>query len=102
MTAFRALRATPVLTAAAVALLSVAAGLNLAMFGLIDRAVLSPARHVADPARVFTLGFEIPDSPGRTDRNREARLTVHRAIQVSEKPARIRNAARCCRAQLNT
>lgn len=66
ITALRALRATPVLTGAAVALLSVAAGLNLAMFGLIDRAVLSPARHVADPSRVFTLGFEIPDTPGRT------------------------------------
>jgi predicted permease len=38
--------------------LAVAAGLNLAMFGLIDRALLSPPAHVNDPDTLFTLGFE--------------------------------------------
>ena len=37
--------------------LAIAVGLNLAMFSLIDRALLSPPAHVVDPARVFTLVF---------------------------------------------
>jgi hypothetical protein len=56
--AIRALRATPGPVVWAVVMLSVAVGLNLAMFGLIDRALLSPPSHVADPGRVFTVGFE--------------------------------------------
>src|SRR4030095_6437550 len=38
--------------------LAVAAGTNLAIFGLIDRALLSPPRFVTDPGRVMTLAFE--------------------------------------------
>jgi putative ABC transport system permease protein len=62
--ALRSLAATPITTGAAIVLLSVAVGLNLAMLGLIDRAILSPARHVAEPDRVCTLGFEVPVPPG--------------------------------------
>jgi putative ABC transport system permease protein len=32
--------------------------LNLAMFGLVDRALLSPPAHVVQPDRVFTVAFE--------------------------------------------
>ena len=53
-------------TAAAVVLtLAVAVGINLAMFGLIDRALLSPPAHVVNPERVFTLAF---GAPGDNDR----------------------------------
>ena len=37
--------------------MAVAVGINLAMLGLIDRALLSPPAYVADPARVFTVLF---------------------------------------------
>ncbi len=67
VTAFRSLAATPVPTLAAVATLAVAAGVNLAMFGLINRALLSPPAHVAGADRVFTVGFQVSDiaSEGR-------------------------------------
>ena len=64
--AVRALVATPVTTFATVLLLAVAVGANLAVFGLIDRAILTPTRHVVRPDRLFTLAFEVPNdaSPG--------------------------------------
>jgi predicted permease len=62
--AWRSLLATPAATMAAFVLLAVAVGLNLGIFGLIDRAILSPAAHVVEPERVFTMGFEIPARPG--------------------------------------
>jgi predicted permease len=55
--AFRALRATPVATGAAVVTLALAVGVNLAMFGLIDRALLSPPAHVTAPGQVFTMAL---------------------------------------------
>ena len=56
--AFRALGRAPGTAATAVLTLAVAVGLNLAMFGLIDRALLRPPAHVVDPGRVFTVAFE--------------------------------------------
>ncbi len=56
--ALRVLGRSPGTAAAAIVTLAVAVGLNLAMFGLIDRALLSPPAHVADASRVFTLAFE--------------------------------------------
>ena len=56
--AFRSLGRARGTAAAAVLTLAVAVGLNLAMFGLIDRALLSPPAHVPDAGRVFTLAFE--------------------------------------------
>jgi putative ABC transport system permease protein len=64
ITALRALRSTPLPVAAAIVTLAVAAGVNLAMLGLIDRALLSPPAGVADPGRVFTLGFHVPQERG--------------------------------------
>ena len=57
--------ATPVTTLATVVMLVVAVGANLAVFGLIDRAILTPARHVVRPDRLFTLAFAVPGNPGR-------------------------------------
>ena len=62
--AIRSLAATPVTTLATVVMLGVAVGANLAVFSLIDRAILTPARHVVRPDRLFTLAFAVPD-PGR-------------------------------------
>src|SRR5688572_16551857 len=58
--AVRGLAHAPGAAASAVLTLAVAVGLNLAMFGLIDRALLSPPAHVVDPDRVFTVEFEVP------------------------------------------
>ena len=63
--ALRSLVATPVTTLATVVMLAVAVGANLAVFGLIDRAILTPARHVVRPERLFTLSFSVPGNPGR-------------------------------------
>ena len=63
--AVRSLFATPVTTFATVLLLAVASGANLAVFGLIDRAILTPARHVAHPDRLFTLAFAAPGDAAR-------------------------------------
>ena len=65
LSAIRSLAATPVPVAAAIVTLAVAVGVNLAMFGLIDRAILSPAEHVVSPDRLFTIGIVPPESrPG--------------------------------------
>jgi len=63
--AARSLASTPVPVFAAILTLAVAVGVNLAMFGLIDRAVLSPAAHVVHPERLFTIGIVSPGAkPG--------------------------------------
>lgn len=63
--ATRSLVSTPVPVFAAIITLSVAVGVNLAVFGLIDRAVVSPAVGIAAPERLFTLGIIPPGSkPG--------------------------------------
>jgi putative ABC transport system permease protein len=63
--ATRSLAATPIPVLAAILTLAVAVGVNLAMFGLIDRAVLSPAAHVVSPDRLFTIGIVPPSAqPG--------------------------------------
>ena len=63
--ALRALGATPVTTLVTVVMLAVAVGANLAVFGLIDRAILTPARHVISADRLFTLAFEVPREAAR-------------------------------------
>ena len=60
LAATRSLAATPVPVLAAVVTLAVAVGVNLAMVGLIDRAMLSPASHVESPAQLFTIGIVPP------------------------------------------
>lgn len=65
LSATRSLAATPVPVVAAIITLAVAVGVNLAMFGLIDRAVISPAAHVVEPDALFTIGIVPPNAtPG--------------------------------------
>ena len=64
--ALRALVSTPVTTFVTVLLLAVAVGANLAVFGLIDRAILTPARAVVRPDRLFTLAFAVPGDAARS------------------------------------
>src|SRR5262245_24432439 len=56
--AVRGLVATPAPTITALVTLAVAIGINLAMLGLVQRALSGLPEHVADPSRLFTVGFE--------------------------------------------
>ena len=68
LSAIRSLRTTPGPVIAAVLTLAVASGVNLAMFGLIDRALLSAPAGIAGAERVFTLGFQPPGDPASAGR----------------------------------
>ena len=70
VSAIRALRSTPAPVGAAILTLALAIGMNAGMIGLIDRAILSPPEHVADPDRVVTLAFE------RGEGDERARMTT--------------------------
>ena len=64
------LRVSRGLLATAVLTLAGGIGMNAAMLGLVDRALLSPPRHVADPEELFLAVFE-----GETD-GRAFRMTT--------------------------
>jgi putative ABC transport system permease protein len=66
--AIRALTRSRVTVAIAVLTLAVASGVNLAMIGLVDRALLSPPPHIAGAERVFTVAFERKLENGRLAR----------------------------------
>src|SRR6476661_1396089 len=55
--AVRSLRRMPLLTSGAILTLAIGVGLNVAVFGLIDRALFAPPPQVAEPGRLFTLSF---------------------------------------------
>jgi len=57
LAAARSLLRMPLLTGGATLTLALAVGLNVAIFGLIDRALLSAPEGVHEPDRVFTLAF---------------------------------------------
>lgn len=54
----RTLCAAPAIPVATVVTVAAAVGINLAMLGLIDRALLSPPPHIVQSERVFTVTFE--------------------------------------------
>jgi putative ABC transport system permease protein len=65
VSALRSLRSRPATAAGAVLTLAIAAGINLAIFDLIDRALLSPPARVVNPGRVFSLAFQHSSPDGR-------------------------------------
>jgi predicted permease len=81
VTAVRSLVSTPVPSVAALVTLAAAVGLNLAMFGRIDRALLSPPSHVADPVRVFTAAFHGGDGEPDSARMISTSYVVFRGLQ---------------------
>jgi putative ABC transport system permease protein len=58
--ALRALKADALIVTAAVVTLAASIAINVAMFGLIDRALVSPPPHIARPDRLFSLTFQAP------------------------------------------
>jgi predicted permease len=81
VSALRSLRARPATAAAAVLTLAIAAGINLAMFDLIDRALLSPPARVVDPGRVFTLAFQHSSPDGQPIRMTTTSFVTFEAIR---------------------
>lgn len=79
--ALRSLRAAPAIPVAAVLTTSLAVAINLAMAGLIDRALLSPPAHVVDPQQVFTVGLEISSSSGEKNVAATASYLAFEAIR---------------------
>ena len=61
--AIRDLKTGSLSVMAAVMTLAIAIGMNVAMFSLIDRALVSPPKHVANPDRLFALSFRAPGEP---------------------------------------
>ena len=62
--AARGLRRAPAIPVAIILTTALAVGVNLAMVGLIDRALLSPPAHIIDPHRVFSIAFETTGPSG--------------------------------------
>lgn len=58
--AARSLRRMPLLVGGAILTLTLAVGLNVAVFGLIDRALFAAPPQVVEPERLFTLAFAAP------------------------------------------
>lgn len=75
VTAYRSLRSTPGPTLAAVGTLALAAGVNLAMFGLLDRALLSPPSHLVEPSKLFTAVFHGNDDTKNSIRTSTSYVT---------------------------
>ena len=79
--AFKSLRAAPAIPVAAVFTTALAVAINLAMAGLIDRALLSPPAHVVDPHQVFTVGFEVGSPSGEKSVAATASYLTFEAVQ---------------------
>jgi len=61
--AIRELKTGSLSVTAAVMTLAAAIGMNVAMFSLVDRALISPPRHISRPDRLFSLSFRAPGEP---------------------------------------
>jgi predicted permease len=81
VSALRGLRAAPAVPIAAVLTTSLAVGVNLAMAGLIDRALLSPPAHIVEPERVFTVGFEVAAATGERSVVGPVSFPIFEAVQ---------------------
>jgi putative ABC transport system permease protein len=80
-TAVRSMLSTPGPTVAAMLTLAAAVGVNLAVFGLVDRALLSPPAHVAYPGQVFTVAFHGPPNAPATVRMTTGSYVAFKAIR---------------------
>jgi putative ABC transport system permease protein len=109
-TAIRGMASARAITGCAVLTLAIAVGFNLALFGLIDRAISSPPPHVVDPARVFAAGFEPagtvttdPARPRMTTTSYVAYASIRDQLSPSETAAwqRVSTAAIVDGTQLN-
>lgn len=87
----RSMTRMPSIVGGAIATVAIAVGLNLAVFGLIHRALLAAPAQVVDPARVVTLGFGVPDEDNRRATMSSTSYVAFRAVK--EHVTAIRSAA---------
>lgn len=80
ISAVRSLLRMKALTGGAIVTLTLAVGLNVAVFGLIDRALLSAPAGIDDPARVYTLAFAPRNEPDPRHAMTSASYVAFRAI----------------------
>ena len=81
--AFRSLRRMPLLVGGALLTLALAVGLNVAIFGLIDRALFAPPPRVTAPEQVFGLGFAAPGDEHSPASMRSTSYVAFNAIRES-------------------
>ena len=79
--AVRELKTTILIVAAAVMTLAAAIGMNVAMFGLIDRALLSPPKQIDRPDRLFSLAFHAPGEPDGQSGMTTTSYVTYRALR---------------------
>jgi putative ABC transport system permease protein len=79
--ALRSMKRMPFIAGGAIATVAVAVGLNVAIFGLIHRALLAAPASVVDPARVVTLGFGAPDEDNPRSTMSSTSYVAFRAIK---------------------
>lgn len=89
--AVRSMKRMPFIVGGAIATVAVAVGLNVAVFGLIHRALLAAPAHVLDPDRVVTLGFGVPGKDNRLATMSSTSYVAFRAIK--ENVSAIKSAA---------
>jgi putative ABC transport system permease protein len=76
--AIRELKTGPLAVTAAVMTLAAPIGMNVAMFSLVDRALLSPPKHIARPDRLFSVSFRAPGEPaGQAGMTTTSFVTYH-------------------------
>ncbi len=79
--AARSLRRMPLLVGGAILTLALSVGLNVAVFGLIDRALFAAPPHVAEPERLFTLAFAAPGDEASPATMRSTSYVAFNAIR---------------------
>ena len=82
VTLVRGLRSSPWLFITALITLAASAGMNVAMVGLVDRALLSPPGHLTDPARLVAVGFDHQAPDGTPQRMLTTSYPKYRQLAV--------------------
>ena len=79
--AFRVFKASPLNRIAIVLTLGAATGMNVAIFAVVERVLLSPPRHVAHPESLYSVAFDVPGGTAPGARMTTASYVAFRALR---------------------